>query len=113
MLFDEMTSALDPELVGEVLKAMGTLAEQGMTMLVVIHEMGFARDVADEVIFMDRGIFVEHVSSNRMFDHRRRRAHAHSWRGSSNAKGERGGACRLIQVHVESDSLRIPNHPPM
>jgi cystine transport system ATP-binding protein len=69
MLFDEMTSALDPELVGEVLKAMGALAEQGMTMLVVIHEMGFARDVADEVIFMDRGIIVEHVSSNRMFDH--------------------------------------------
>uniref|UniRef100_UPI0039790B48 ATP-binding cassette domain-containing protein n=1 Tax=Salmonella sp. SAL04281 TaxID=3159859 RepID=UPI0039790B48 len=53
MLFDEATSALDPELVGEVLKVMRQLAEEGMTMVVVTHEMGFARDVADEVIFMD------------------------------------------------------------
>ncbi len=59
MLFDEATSALDPELVGEVLKVMRQLAEEGMTMVVVTHEMGFARDVADHVIFMDKAQIVE------------------------------------------------------
>jgi polar amino acid transport system ATP-binding protein len=59
MLFDEATSALDPELVGDVLGVMRELAEEGMTMLVVTHEMGFARNVADRVIFMDGGIIVE------------------------------------------------------
>ncbi len=59
MLFDEPTSALDPELTGEVLDVMRQLARDGMTMLVVTHEMGFARDVADRVIFMEDGIFVE------------------------------------------------------
>ena len=59
MLFDEPTSALDPELVGEVLKVMRDLAEGGMTMIVVTHEMGFAREVADRVVFMDAGVVVE------------------------------------------------------
>lgn len=59
MLFDEPTSALDPELVGEVLKVMKDLAQEGMTMIVVTHEMRFAREVADKVIFMDQGIIVE------------------------------------------------------
>jgi polar amino acid transport system ATP-binding protein len=59
ILFDEPTSALDPELVGEVLSVMRTLANQGMTMMVVTHEMGFAREVADRVIFIDRGHIVE------------------------------------------------------
>lgn len=59
MLFDEPTSALDPELVGEVLTVMRSLADEGMTMLVVTHEMGFARDVADRVVFMDGGVVVE------------------------------------------------------
>jgi polar amino acid transport system ATP-binding protein len=59
ILFDEPTSALDPELVGEVLNVMRNLAEQGMTMLVVTHEMGFAKDVADRAIFIDNGIIVE------------------------------------------------------
>lgn len=59
MLFDEVTSALDPELVGEVLLTMKALAEDGMTMLIVTHEMQFARDVADRVIFMDDGVIVE------------------------------------------------------
>ena len=59
MLFDEPTSALDPELVGEVLTVMKELAEQGMTMIVVTHEMGFAREVADRVVFMDGGVVVE------------------------------------------------------
>jgi polar amino acid transport system ATP-binding protein len=59
MLFDEPTSALDPELVGEVLAVMRSLADEGMTMMVVTHEMGFAREVADRVVFMDGGVVVE------------------------------------------------------
>jgi polar amino acid transport system ATP-binding protein len=59
MLFDEPTSALDPELVGEVLAVMKKLASEGMTMLVVTHEMGFAREVADQLVFMDGGVIVE------------------------------------------------------
>jgi polar amino acid transport system ATP-binding protein len=60
MLFDEPTSALDPELVGEVLGVMKKLAQEGMTMVVVTHEMGFAREVANELVFMDGGVVVEH-----------------------------------------------------
>ncbi|MBT2657404.1 amino acid ABC transporter ATP-binding protein [Bacillus sp. ISL-18] len=67
MLFDEPTSALDPELVGEVLKVMKDLAAEGMTMIVVTHEMRFARDVADEVIFMDGGIVVERNKPDEIF----------------------------------------------
>jgi polar amino acid transport system ATP-binding protein len=59
ILFDEPTSALDPEMVGEVLKVMTELAEEGMTMVVVTHEMGFAKEVASRVIFMDEGIIKE------------------------------------------------------
>jgi polar amino acid transport system ATP-binding protein len=59
MLFDEPTSALDPELVGEVLDVMRELAESGMTMVVVTHEMGFAREVGDSIVFMDGGVIVE------------------------------------------------------
>ena len=69
MLFDEPTSALDPELVGEVLKVMEELAAEGMTMLVVTHEMGFARHAADRVIFMDNGVFVEEAPPTEMFAH--------------------------------------------
>ncbi|HLI68352.1 MAG TPA: amino acid ABC transporter ATP-binding protein [Ktedonobacteraceae bacterium] len=68
MLFDEATSALDPELVGEVLKVMRQLAEEGMTMVVVTHEMGFAREAADHVIFMDRGVIVEQGTPEQIFD---------------------------------------------
>jgi polar amino acid transport system ATP-binding protein len=67
MLFDEATSALDPELVGEVLKVMRQLAEEGMTMVVVTHEMGFARDVADRVIFMDKAVIVEEGPPEEVF----------------------------------------------
>ena len=62
ILFDEATSALDPEMVGEVLQIMRQLAEQGMTMVVVTHEMGFAREVGDRVVFMDGGYIVEEGS---------------------------------------------------
>ena len=67
MLFDEVTSALDPELVGEVLKVMRQLADEGMTMVVVTHEMGFAREVADHVIFMDKAVIVEQGSPEQIF----------------------------------------------
>ena len=69
MLFDEPTSALDPEMVGEVLDVMKELAREGMTMAVVTHEMGFAREVGDRVIFMDSGKIVEVNTPNELFDH--------------------------------------------
>lgn len=69
MLFDEATSALDPELVRDVLGVMRKLAADGMTMIVVTHEMGFARDVADRVIFMDGGLIVEEGTPEEVFDH--------------------------------------------
>ncbi len=67
LLFDEPTSALDPEMVGEVLDVMKQLAEEGMTMVVVTHEMGFAREVADHVMFMDEGVIVEQGKPEQLF----------------------------------------------
>jgi polar amino acid transport system ATP-binding protein len=67
MLFDEPTSALDPEMIGEVLDVMKTLAKEGMTMVVVTHEMGFAKEVADRVIFMDHGMIVEEGTPEHFF----------------------------------------------
>lgn len=69
LLFDEPTSALDPEMVGEVLKIMRELAETGLTMVVVTHEMGFARDVSDRVIFMDKGVIAESGTPEHIFNH--------------------------------------------
>lgn len=69
MLFDEPTSALDPEMVGEVLEVMKELAKEGMTMIVVTHEMGFAREVGDRVIFMDGGYVVEENTPVELFTH--------------------------------------------
>ena len=71
MLFDEPTSALDPEMVGEVLDVMKDLAKEGMTMVVVTHEMGFAREVADRVLFMDNGQIVEEGTPEAIFEHPR------------------------------------------
>ncbi|MGG3944316.1 ATP-binding cassette domain-containing protein, partial [Peribacillus psychrosaccharolyticus] len=68
MLFDEPTSALDPEMVGEVLEVMKQLAAEGMTMVVVTHEMGFAKEVGDRVIFMDEGVIVEENSPVELFE---------------------------------------------
>ena len=67
MLFDEPTSALDPEMVGEVLDVMKELAKEGMTMLVVTHEMGFAREVSDRVLFMDDGVILEDRKPKELF----------------------------------------------
>ena len=69
MLFDEPTSALDPEMVGEVLDVMKELAEQGMTMVVVTHEMGFAKSVATKVLFMDSGTILEENTPGEFFEH--------------------------------------------
>jgi polar amino acid transport system ATP-binding protein len=68
MLFDEVTSALDPELVGEVLEVMLRLAQDGMTMMVVTHEMGFAREVGTHMVFMDEGEIVEEGAPRAMFE---------------------------------------------
>jgi polar amino acid transport system ATP-binding protein len=67
MFFDEATSALDPELVGEVTEVMRGLAREGMTMVVVTHEMGFARKTADRVVFMDKGVIAEQGSPEQIF----------------------------------------------
>jgi polar amino acid transport system ATP-binding protein len=67
MMFDEATSALDPEMIGEVLDVMKTLAREGMTMVVVTHEMGFAREVSDRVVFMDEGQIVEEGTAEHFF----------------------------------------------
>lgn len=69
MLFDEPTSALDPELVGEVLEVMKELAQEGMTMVVVTHEMGFAKEMGDRVFFIDEGVFMEEGTPEQIFDH--------------------------------------------
>lgn len=69
MLFDEPTSALDPEMVGEVLKVMKELADSGLTMLIVTHEMEFAREVSDRVVFMDKGVIAEEGSPEQLFNH--------------------------------------------
>lgn len=69
MLFDEPTSALDPEMVGEVLEVMKQLAKEGMTMIVVTHEMGFAKEVGDRVLFMDGGYIVEENTPRELFEH--------------------------------------------
>ena len=69
LLFDEPTSALDPEMVGEVLKVMKELAQSGLTMIVVTHEMEFAREVSDRVVFMDKGVIAEEGSPDQIFNH--------------------------------------------
>ncbi len=81
MLFDEPTSALDPELVGDVLDAMRQLAHDGMTMIVVTHEMGFAREVADNVVFMDAGVVVEKGPAKQVLDNpREKRTQEFLWK---------------------------------
>lgn len=71
LLFDEPTSALDPQMVGEVLEVMRDLAHEGLTMIIVTHEMAFARDVADQVVFMDGGVIVEQGDARQVIEHPR------------------------------------------
>jgi ABC-type polar amino acid transport system ATPase subunit len=89
MLFDEPTSALDPELIGEVLEVMKALAKEGTTMLVVTHEMGFARDVADRVVIMDEGQLIEQGKPNDIFSnpqHKQTRALLDRYRTGQSSK---------------------------
>ena len=83
LLLDEVTSALDPELVGEVLELVRELAAGGMTMVVATHEMGFARELADRVCFLDAGVILERARRRRSSPRRRSRGRSSSWRGSS------------------------------
>lgn len=95
ILFDEPTSALDPELVGEVLHVIRTLAREGMTMLVVTHEMAFARDVADRVVMMDEGVIVESGSAEQIFTNpqeERTRSFLRRIRGQATADDEKTAA---------------------
>ncbi|MED4908446.1 amino acid ABC transporter ATP-binding protein [Brevibacillus centrosporus] len=92
MLFDEPTSALDPELVGEVLAVMKDLAKEGMTMIVVTHEMGFAREVGDRVIFMDQGIIMAEGKPKEIFDDTQNER-LRSFLGKVLVKGEMTGSC--------------------
>jgi energy-coupling factor transporter ATP-binding protein EcfA2 len=104
MLFDEATSALDPEMIGEVLEVMKTLAREGMTMVVVTHEMGFAREVSDRVVFMDGGRIVRKGLRN-TFDNPKRRG-----RNSSSARYCRSGTGRFWgSPSVISRTLRGQN----
>lgn len=90
ILFDEPTSALDPELIGEVLEVMVSLAKEGMTMLVVTHEMGFARAVADEIIFMEGGVIVEQGPPTQMFNNAKHRRTGEFLNKISELYGETG-----------------------
>ena len=87
MLFDEPTSALDPEMIGEVLEVMQELAREGMTMIVVTHEMGFAREVGDRVVMMDEGVIIEEGTPEELFSHPREERTRRSSRRSSRAGG--------------------------
>ena len=105
MLFDEVTSALDPELKGEVLKVMRTLADEGMTMLVVTHELGFAREVADRVVFMEAGSIVEAGPAEQMFSRptsERTRAFSGCFRGGLQRQVAQRGAARRRSPTIES-----------
>ena len=93
MLFDEPTSALDPELVGEVLAVIRRLAEAGMTMIVVTHEIRFAREVADRVVFMDEGRIVEQGTPAEVLDNPEAGAHA-ALPAHGRARGDRGRCLR-------------------
>jgi polar amino acid transport system ATP-binding protein len=102
MLFDEPTSALDPELVGEVLTVMRELAEQGMTMIVVTHEMSFARGVADRVVFMDDGVVVEQGDPRKVIDNPQ---HERTKSFLSRIKAEHEEHARALQEALQSEQL--------
>ena len=104
MLFDEPTSALDPELIGEVLAVMRTLAEDGMTMIVVTHEMSFARGVADRVVFMDQGVVVEEGAPNDvLLNPKEERTRTFLRRVKQEAEAEAQHEAERIQPLVEAE----------
>jgi ABC-type polar amino acid transport system ATPase subunit len=103
MLFDEATSALDPELVGEVLEVMKSLARGGMTMIVVTHEMGFAREAADRVMLMDGGVVVEENTPDAFFDNPQERTKSFLskilWRKVERESSRERGSIALTRIH--------------
>ena len=107
MLFDEPTSALDPEMIKEVLDVMIGLAEEGMTMLVVTHEMDFARMVAHRVVFMDRGEIVEADTPEEFFHHPKTDSPSCSCAGSSALKDCDDLCTNVASSHLLSDSTRM------
>jgi ABC-type polar amino acid transport system ATPase subunit len=111
MLFDEPTSALDPELIGEVLNVMKELAQEGMTMIVVSHEMGFARDVADRVIFMDEGVFVEQDEPMNLFYHPKHERTRQFLRHVLPEKDPRAAAELGIMAEEEGTTEVVPETP--
>ena len=113
MLFDEPTSALDPELVGSVLNVMRELKRGGMTMLVVSHEMRFARDAADRVIFMDHGVIVEEGVRSRYFPPPAKRAPARSSPSMGAVRGLAMGVVVALSgyvLQVGCDRALFPRH---
>jgi putative glutamine transport system ATP-binding protein len=107
MLFDEPTSALDPEMIHEVLDVMRSLAREGMTMLVVTHEMGFAREVADRMVFLAEGTIVEQCATQAFFENPEKRVHASSWAVSSAISATPD----TISVNATEAATQGGNHP--
>jgi polar amino acid transport system ATP-binding protein len=106
LLFDEPTSALDPELVGEVLGVMRSLAEEGTTMIVVTHEMAFAREVADRVVFMDQGVVVEQGPPNEvLLNPQEERTKSFLRRVKHEAETEAAHDAELARLLAEAEAL--------
>ena len=108
LCFDEPTSALDPELTGEVLRVLRDLADRKTTMIIVTHEMHFARDVADRILFMDGGVVVEEGPARQLIDHPRRSAPSSFWRTTLNKTGygpPRSGGL-FCATHAENTTIR-------
>ena len=106
LLFDEPTSALDPELVGEVLGGMRDLAEEGTTMIVVTHEMAFAREVADRVVFMDQGVVVEEGPPNEvLLNPQEERTRSFLRRVKHDAEAEAAHDVELARILAEAEAL--------
>ena len=106
LLFDEPTSALDPELVGEVLGVMRSLAEEGTTMIVVTHEMAFAREVADRVVFMDQGVVVEQGPPNEvLLNPQEERTKSFLRRVKHEAETEAAHEAELARLLAEAEAL--------
>lgn len=108
ILFDEVTSALDPETVGEVLNVIGELVDDGLTCVLVTHEMAFARAISDEVVFTEHGVVVERGSAEQVFPLRRATAHVHSCRARFRVMQVRGPSC-MRHGTLLSPARRLPS----
>ena len=113
ILFDEPTSALDPEMVGEVLKIMQDLAQEGLTMIVVTHEMEFARDVSHRVIFMDKGVIAEEGKPEDLFTNPKEDRTKNFFNAISNKKKRLHQSCSLFAVLILNENLFKPRQLPL